>query len=273
MAKIEHFSKGYTREWLGCIVATWVFLLSISVFAAEPIRGIYGAPSIKNVDPSSYVGKMEKAGINAVFVPPEKETVKWFKAQGNDVYVSVNAFGGKGAWKDHPDSRPVKSDGSYLGSAPGYKGHGGVCPTHTGWRRERLKYIESLVREFGGKGGIDGIWLDFVRYPGLWEVPEPEIPDTCYCPRCLYKFQKDREIKMPTGLSPMDGVEKGADRILCFGNPRCNGEKSREETAQVRPLLSAVDQRGKGECHLLPLGPGPVSAFRIGRCDISHGLP
>ncbi len=206
LAKIEHFSKGYTREWLGCIVATWVFLLSISVFAAEPIRGIYGVPSIKNVDPSSYVGKMEKGGINAVFVPPEKETVKWFKAQGNDVYVSVNAFGGKGAWKDHPDSRPVKSDGSYLGSAPGYKGHGGVCPTHTGWRRERLKYIESLVREFGGEGGIDGIWLDFVRYPGLWEVPEPEIPDTCYCPRCLYKFQKDRKIEMPTGLSPMDAA-------------------------------------------------------------------
>jgi hypothetical protein len=167
LARIEHFSKGCTSGWLGCIVATCVFLLSISVFAAEPIRGIYGVPSIKNVDPSSYVGKMERGGVNTAFVPPEEETIKWFKGKGCDVYLSVNAFGGKGGWRKYPDSRPVKSDGSYLGSAPGYKGHGGVCPTHTGWRRERLKYIESLVKDFGGEDGIDGIWLDLSAIRGF----------------------------------------------------------------------------------------------------------
>ena len=48
--------------------------------------------------------------------------------------------------------------------------------------------------------GIDGVWLDFIRYPGFWEVPDPKIPDTCYCPRCLAKFQKDSRISMPSGL-------------------------------------------------------------------------
>ena len=143
---------------------------------------------------------MEKTGVNAVFVPPEDESIKWFKERGFQVYVSVNAFGGKGAWKTYPDSRPIKADGSLLGSEPGYKGHGGVCPTHPEWRKERLKYVERLVRELGGRGGIDGVWLDFVRYPGLWEVPEPEIPDTCYCTRCLAKFQQDTGIKIPSGL-------------------------------------------------------------------------
>ena len=197
---IEHFLKGRVRGWLGCIVATSVFLLSMSVFAAEPIRGIYGVPSVKNVDPSSYVGELERASVKAVFVPSEKETIRWFKEKGFHVYLSVNAFGGKGAWKKYPDSRPVKSDGSYLGSEPGYKGHGGVCPTYTGWRQERLEYVESLVREFGGEHGIDGIWLDFIRYPGLWEVPEPNIPDTCYCLGCLEKFQGATDIKIPSGL-------------------------------------------------------------------------
>ena len=142
---------------------------------------------------------MERAGVNAVFVPAEEETVHYFKKRGFQVYVAVNAFGGKAGW-NYPDSRPVKSDGSYLGSAPGYKGHGGMCPTHPGWRNERLKYIEKIVQEFGGMDGIDGVWLDFIRYPGFWEVPDPKIPDTCYCPRCLAKFQRDSGINMPSGL-------------------------------------------------------------------------
>ncbi|MEA2038878.1 MAG: hypothetical protein U9N82_03490 [Thermodesulfobacteriota bacterium] len=180
----------------------FAFVFSLLPFPAhgEAVKGIYGVPSIRSVDPSSYVGELEKAGVNAVFVPPEEETVRWFKNRGFQVYVSVNAFGGKGAWKKYPDSRPVKSNGKYLGSTPGYKGHGGVCPTHTGWRQERLKHIESIVKNFGGEDGAGGIWLDFIRYPGVWEVPEPEIPDTCYCPRCLAKFQQESGVKIPSGL-------------------------------------------------------------------------
>ena len=158
---------------------------------------MYGLPSIGRVNPSTYAAHLKDAGINGVFVPPEKETVRWFKENGYQVYVSVNAFGGKSTWKDHPDSRPVKADGSFLGSEAGYKGHGGVCPTHEEWRKERLGYVKRLLEELDG---IDGIWLDFIRYPGLWEVAEPNIPNTCYCPRCLAKFQQDTDIKIPSGL-------------------------------------------------------------------------
>ena len=191
---------GNAGGWLGCIVASWMLFFSLSDAAAQTTRGIYGVPSIKRVAPSSYEGDMERAGVNAVFVPAEEETVHYFKKRGFQVYVAVNAFGGKGGWKKYPDSRPVKSDGSYLGSTQGYKGHGGMCPTDPGWRNERLKYIEKIVQEFGGMDGIDGVWLDFIRYPGFWEVPDPKIPDTCYCPRCLAKFQRDSGINMPSGL-------------------------------------------------------------------------
>ena len=164
------------------------------------VTGIYGVPAIKQRDPSAYVGEMAAAGVNAVFVPADKETVAWFKAYGFQVYVSVNAFGGKGAWQKYADARPVNRRGELLGAEPGFKGHGGACPTHPGWRNERLKYVAQLVETLGGEGGIDGIWLDFIRYPGFWETTAPEIPDTCYCSRCLNRFAADSGVAMPKGL-------------------------------------------------------------------------
>ena len=183
-----------------------LFLLLTGVAKGEVVKGIYGVPSISHRDPLSYVAEMEKAGVNAVFVPADKETVAWFKERGFQVFVSVNAFGGEGSWKSFPDSRPIKADGSLLGSGSGDKGHGGACPTHEGWRAERLKYVVQLVGEFGGEGGIDGLWLDFIRYPGFWETAAPEIPDTCYCPRCLKKFQADSKVQMPKGVEGKDAA-------------------------------------------------------------------
>jgi len=164
------------------------------------IRGIYGVPSIAELDPLSYMTHMERAGVNAVFVPPDWDTVAWFKKRGFRTYVSVNAFGGKEAWKLYPEARPIMGDGRLLGEGPDSKGYGGVCPTHQEWRQDRLKHVAKLVDELGGEGGIDGVWLDFIRYPGLWEDPDPFVPDTCYCERCLKAFQRDTGVSLPGGL-------------------------------------------------------------------------
>lgn len=133
---------------------------------AEVIKGVYGVPSIASgkVD----IEQLKSGGVNAVFVAPDRETISAFKKQGFKVFISVNVFGGKGAWEKYPDARPVLADGTLMES-------GGVCPTHEARRRARLAYIEKLVSDFGGNGGIDGIWLDYIRYPGKWEVPAPDI--------------------------------------------------------------------------------------------------
>lgn len=171
-------------------------------------RGIFGIPSVTKLHPSRYISQLRKAHINAVFVPKDGETIRWFRAHGFKVYIAFNAFGGKASWKRYPDSRVVKADGSFLGSEADYKGYGDVCATHQGWRRERLQRIERLVRQFGGDEGIDGIWLDFIRYPGLWEVKEPIIPDTCYCMRCLEKFQHDTTITLPHNCGPKEAATR-----------------------------------------------------------------
>ena len=50
-------------------------------------------------------------------------------------------------------------------------------------------------------GWYDYINLDFIRYPVHWEVPQPRIPDTCYDPVCLGKFQRDTGVGIPEELA------------------------------------------------------------------------
>ncbi|MBW2208760.1 MAG: hypothetical protein JRG79_17800 [Deltaproteobacteria bacterium] len=132
------------------------FLLSIcsNQTGAETVRGVYGIPSIETLHPSTYIDHLKRAAVTTVFVPADEGTIRWFKAQGFTVYVSVNVFGGKGAWEKYPDSRPIKGDGTLLGSEAGYQGSGGVCPTHQVWRKERINHIEELVKQFGQKDGM-----------------------------------------------------------------------------------------------------------------------
>jgi hypothetical protein len=129
--------------------------------------------------------------VDAVFVPPKAELIAAQNVAGRRVFLTLNVFGGTQAWKDFPDARPVRADGEYLDPALG-----GICPTHEGWRRSRLDLLASWLEKFRGASAIDGVWLDFIRYPGRWEQGAPDIPDTCYCPRCLGKFQADSGVRV-----------------------------------------------------------------------------
>jgi len=101
---------------------------------------------------------------------------------------------GEEHWKAHPESRPLTAEGFSL---PKDRWYAGVCPNQDWLRRLKLAEIETMLRS----GHYDVINLDFIRYPVHWEVPEPNLPDTCYCPACLKKFQDDVGILIPSDLS------------------------------------------------------------------------
>jgi hypothetical protein len=191
------------RALRGLVFLGFLFLIVPDPLCSGVIRGVYGVPPVRDLHPSQHLSRLKRAQVNAVFVPPDRETIRWYRGQGFEVYLAVNAFGGRGAWTRFPDSRPVRADGGLLGSERDYKGHGGVCPTHEGWRRERLKRIRDLKEHLPG---IHGIWLDFIRYPGLWESKDPHIPDTCYCERCLEKFGKACHVNLPPGLNTREAA-------------------------------------------------------------------
>jgi hypothetical protein len=76
-----------------------------------------------------------------------------------------------------------------------------VCPSREDYRKSRIEYVSHLVRDLDP----DGISLDFIRFFCFWEKVYPDrhpdsIPNTCFCPYCLDKFQSDKNILMPTSL-------------------------------------------------------------------------
>src|SRR5690606_35713975 len=44
---------------------------------------------------------------------------------------------------------------------------------------------------------VDGVWLDYHHSHASWEQARPNMPDTCFCERCLRRFQADTGVRLP----------------------------------------------------------------------------
>ncbi len=185
------------------ILILCVFSVPTNCFSKETsVIGMYGVPAGGHDKNSALATKLKENNVSAVFVPPDKNTIKFFKEQGFEVFLTLNVFGGKQPWKEFPASIPVIADGSKLSGK-----YGGICPTHYEWRESRLQLLDKWLTEFSGEDSVSGIWLDFIRYPGSWEHADSVIPDTCYCDRCLLLFQIEKGVEIPKGLSSQNTSE------------------------------------------------------------------
>ncbi len=168
----------------------------LSIVALHVLLGNCFAGSVGIYGVKKYTAELfSPHEIGVVFLPPQRELIHSYVDSGHRVFLTLNAFGGRRAWKEYPDSVPIMENGSQLTDS-----YGGVCPTHFGWRENRLALLAEWVRRYGGVGGVSGIFLDFIRYPGQWEHPHPNIPDTCWCDRCFIRFQDDAKVTLPVGL-------------------------------------------------------------------------
>jgi len=162
-------------------------------------------PLIKDKTDSEIITWLKKMGFNAVFCrPKEKALIENLHKAGIKVYVEYSLFVGEGLWQKYPLSRPVTSKGKPLKK---YKWYAGANPTVEEVRSEKLKGIRSLLEETK----VDGIWLDFIRWPCHWEVPDPDILQTSFDEPTIKKFSAD------TGLSTLlkiEGTTLRADKIL-----------------------------------------------------------
>ncbi len=218
------------------------YLLSLSLiflpllaFAESAMIGIYGVPAVRSEGSEILTTHLEKSRVSAVFVPPDKETIRLFKKQNIKVYLTLNVFGGRGAWKEFPDSVPVTADGKKISNK-----YGGVCPTHFEWRESRLQLLERWLKENSGEQGISGVWLDFIRYPGSWEHEKPSIPDSCYCQRCLTLFQVEKGVDVPDDLN----VIKLSRWIKKYAADEWLQWKKEQITSFVRDVRTVMDKAG-----------------------------
>lgn len=178
---------------------------STSQIKARPhvaIRGVYGGIPTTLLEKG---GRLSDYGINAVWLGSgslNAERVNLLKEQGAKVYAEFNTMHFAGFLKEHPDAAPVGFDGAVSPPPDGWQG---VCPTHAGYRRNRMDAFHAALANFA----IDGIWLDYHHSHASWEQPTPNLPDTCFCSRCLSRFQDETKVRLPDQPTP-----KQADLLL-----------------------------------------------------------
>jgi hypothetical protein len=155
-----------------------------------PIRGIYGGVPQEIIDGGT---RLRDFGIDAVWLGSgsvTSERLALLRAERVQVYAEFNTLHVAEYLKDHPDAAPVGSDGRV---SPPPQGWQGICPTHDGYRRFRMDAFRTLLQEFA----IDGVWLDYHHAHASWELAEPDMPDTCFCDRCLRRFGDDTGVRLP----------------------------------------------------------------------------
>lgn len=82
------------------------------------------------------------------------------------VFASIGCFVGGGWWKKLPDTIPIKANGQPFEKFGGYCG---LNPANDKLRQAKLKELELLLDE----SDMDGVWLDYIRWPYNWESLEP----------------------------------------------------------------------------------------------------
>jgi hypothetical protein len=177
------------------------------------VRAIYGFSSkagpFQGLSPGQMVEKLRSWGCNAVFLKKEPpEVVQALKAAGIRRYREKALFVGCSFWESHPETRPVEADGTLLEKEEWYCG---LSPNHEWLRQRRLEEI----REIAAREDIDGIWLDFIRYPVHWEFPEPRMPQTDFSEEVVRQFAADTGIKLTQYTDP----KAVADEILQDHSP------------------------------------------------------
>lgn len=175
-----------------------VFVLCCSVQAQVPnfpfIKGIYGNPPTLIAQGYRY----DSLGVNAIFIRSEslnQDILAEARAQKTLVFVEFPLLNGKSYLRDHPDAWPINEQGK---PAPPADWFMGICPSHEGFKQYRTDQLKKLLTSYE----VDGIWLDYVHWHAQFETPDPILPETCFCARCIVAFQNYSQRTIPKGTTP-----------------------------------------------------------------------
>ncbi len=202
-----------------------------------PVRALYGldhrARPFRGQSPAEIVRWLREHGFNAVFgAHRHAPLASALAAAGIRRYAELALFVGERHWQSHPESRPLGSDGLPL---PKRGWYAPVCPNQPWLVEAKLRQAEQLLRS----GRVDGIWLDFIRFPGRWEERRGALAQACFCARCLASLAA-------AGIGPSTGdarlrariiLERHRDRFAAWKAERIAEvvRRLRERLKQVRP--------------------------------------
>src|SRR5262245_47367441 len=97
---------------------------------------------------------------------------------------------------EHPEWWPILENGQ---RRPLMEWYIGVTPTFDDYRQSRLALVEQIMRDYE----LDGICLDFVRWPLHWELElrpgQPEPLQSSFDPHTVARFLDFARLELPPG--------------------------------------------------------------------------
>lgn len=179
----------------------------------QSVQALYGfqrqQSPYKEKDAEATAQTLKQLGCNAVFIngSDDRDFVLELQSHGIATYQEVTIFASKQLYEAHPEFRPIRSDGT---EQPPREWYHGLCPNKPELRETGLK----KVRELFQKSEVQGVWLDFIRYPIRWEVADPWIDDTCFCDDCLQAYRQYLNEKIILPIAQFAGKKELANWIL-----------------------------------------------------------
>ena len=136
-------------------------------------------------------------GVYAVFGVHEDAVLSEVLRQGGiKIFAEFSVFAGEKYWEKFPHSQPVTANGKLLEKEEWYAG---VNPSNEQVRKEKLADFQAMLETCQ----LDGVWLDFIRWPCHWEVVDPHLELTSFDRDTLDKFSKDTGIELDSVDDPV----------------------------------------------------------------------
>ncbi|MFQ6134035.1 MAG: putative glycoside hydrolase [Armatimonadota bacterium] len=184
--------RAFSLIGLLALIACTTCVREVEQVTAEPRQpkclGVFGSPKLL----WDRGEKLSDYHINAVFVGHaalKPEVIERCRREGARVYAEIGIFVGAKVAEEHPELWPINAQGQKMEKDGWYLG---LCPNYNWYFQEKLDEVEGLAREYD----IDGIWLDFIRFPGHWEVRQPRREQACFCSESLKDFSETTGIQI-----------------------------------------------------------------------------
>ncbi|MYD09922.1 MAG: hypothetical protein F4X02_07740 [Chloroflexi bacterium] len=140
-------------------------------------------------------------GINAIFAEADhyrRDIIAIAQNHGLRFYGGMACFNNSDALAQNPNLHPVGRDGR---RRPKMNWYVGITPTCQAYAQARLNTLTEMARSYQ----LDGVWLDFIRWPLHWErelrADTPTPLEASFDEHTLSRFVEYAAVDIPTGTT------------------------------------------------------------------------
>jgi hypothetical protein len=136
--------------------------------------GPYGSAALEHVDRFAYYG------ANAFWFHGFNEAA-FDACQGHGIAPCVEFKTFRADFNERPELIPIGVDGKPIRYGRLVQG---VCLSKKDFLAETEENLLAGLRAFRPTG----IWLDYLTFAGWFEMPDPDLQESCFCPDCIADF-------------------------------------------------------------------------------------